>query len=226
MDRTGKELNVTGNKIINVEDPRQEQDAATKVYVDRTVSNVVWQVHNYTALTNRDEYVHVINNKEITMANLAPLCEITTDWVISSGKYTYWEADLTHHLLESSCSSNNLWLGQQDLQKKYFAVKYKYRINVDSWIFLLRYLTYKDTKIAFHWEVSNDGERWVPITIHNKAVIKEKKWNGNTHALIFTQERNIEEFPFWRIVIDQGVITSVAAEEPWINLLLMRIRAE
>ena len=150
MERTGRELNVTGNKIINVEDPRQEQDAATKVYVDRTVSNVVWQVHNYNALTNRDEYVHVINNREITMANLTSLCKITTDWALSTGKYTYWDPDMTHYLLESACTSNNLWLGSQDLQKKYFAVEYRYRVNVDSWKLLLRYQTYKPLEVTYH----------------------------------------------------------------------------
>ena len=66
MERTDRELNVTGNKIINLDDPSQDQDAATKGYVDRLVQNVVWRVHNNTPLSTRDEYVHVINNKEIT----------------------------------------------------------------------------------------------------------------------------------------------------------------
>ena len=220
---SGKELNIAGNKVINVADPRQPQDAATKGYVDRTVRDVVWEVHNYNALSTGDEYIHVINEKDITMANLAGICKVTTDWKVSAGTHTYSQPDLVHIWLESVCCSNNLWLPTQDLKNKYIAVEYKFRVQVQHWGLRLRYINYKHIEAKFHWEVSNDGAKWRSVTKPADVRCTAKSWNGNTHILNFTNTDYKYSHPFWRIVIDQGIIPPETNNEPWVNLLSMKL---
>ena len=93
-----KDFNVSGNKIINVADPHHAQDATTKIYVDAvndSLQRMIWRVHGFSALSNRQEYIHVINSKEYTLASLAGICTVTTEWKLhNSGhaySYTYME---------------------------------------------------------------------------------------------------------------------------------------
>ena len=216
---TGKELNIDGNKIINVANPRQPQDASTKDYVDRMVT----EVHNYNALSNTAEYIHVINDKEITMSNLAGICKVTTDWKLTHGLHTYDQKDLVHIWLESVCCSNNFWLPAQDLKNKYIAVEYKFRVKVQHWGLQLRYINYKHIEAKFHWEVSNDGVRWRSVTRPADVRCIAKSWNGNTHVIYFPNTDYNQSYPFWRIVIDEGVIPQESDNEPWANLLLMKL---
>ena len=220
---TGKELNLDGNKVINVANPRQAQDASTKDYVDRTVQNVVWQVHNYNPLSSRDEYIHFINDKEITMASLTGVCKVTTDWKLSAGVHAYTQNEMMHILLESATCSNTFWLPAQDLKTKYIAVEYKFPVAVHHWVFVFRYECYAWSTATFHWEVSNDGEQWHAVTASADARCTAKSWNGNTHSLYLPNNAFRKTYPFWRIVIDKGTIDKVSNNDPWVNLLLMKL---
>lgn len=223
MNRTGKEMNLTGNNIINLGYPRDVQDASTKGYVDRTVERVTWRIHTQTPLSNLDEYIRTINNKEITMANLAGICQITTNWTLNNGAHSYWEENMARIWLESSCCPKSTWLPKQDLAKKYITVEYQFPVNINWWCFLLRYDEFKAMDIKFQWQVSVNGEKWHALSKTFTAILREKKWNGNTHELHFHQDGIPGVFRFWRIVVVKGTVPEKNLNDPWINLLLMNI---
>ena len=61
-----KDLNVSGNRIVNVVDPRELDHVATKHYVDHP--------HTYRPDSNVEEYVRYINARNITLHSLTGLC--------------------------------------------------------------------------------------------------------------------------------------------------------
>ena len=65
-----KDLNVSGNRIVNVADPRENEHVATKHYVDH--------LHSYRPDSNVEEYVRYINARNITLHSLAGLCKLET----------------------------------------------------------------------------------------------------------------------------------------------------
>ena len=211
MERTGKELNLDGNRIINLKDPHDDQDAATKRYAD----SFVWRIHMLNPMSTRGEYIHTINKKYLTMANLAPLMKITTDMALTS---SYSTLDDPHFWLEGLCASNRLWLSKQDLKNKHITVSYRFPINVDAWKLRLHYAKYQKHTIKFHWEVSHDGENWQEKSGSIETETDEEKWNGNTHEINFINDQIAYDWFFWRVVFDEGTLAS-----PWINLLLMKI---
>ena len=68
-----KDLNVSGNKIINVAEPLENDHAATKHYVDH--------LHVYRPDSNVEEYVRYINNRNVTLHSIAGLCTLETTWM-------------------------------------------------------------------------------------------------------------------------------------------------
>ena len=69
-----KDFNISGNRIINVADPEEFNHVATKHYVDH--------LHDYNPVSNVEEYVRYINNRNSTLHGLAGLCklEMTFRW--------------------------------------------------------------------------------------------------------------------------------------------------
>jgi len=220
MEPTGKELNVDGNRIINLKNPVQDQDAATKHYTDRQVANFVWRVHTLLPTSTRDEYIRTINSKHITMVNLAPIVTIITDLKLIS---SYSEADDPHYWLEGLCASNRVWLPNQDLKGKHITVHYRFPINVDIWKLKLRYDKYQQFDIKFHWQGSNDGKEWLRLTEPIETNAIDNYWNGNTHEMDFKNTECTHDFYFWRIVFNKGVVPKHNNNDPWVNLLLMKL---
>ena len=71
-----KDLNISGNRIVNVADPDQFNHVATKNYVDH--------VHVLRPDANAEEYIRYINARNATLHSLAGLCKIESsfDWVV------------------------------------------------------------------------------------------------------------------------------------------------
>ena len=71
-----KDLNISGNRVVNVADPREDDHVATKHYVDH--------LHLYRPDSNAEEYVRYINARYVTLHSLAGLCKIecTFDWAV------------------------------------------------------------------------------------------------------------------------------------------------
>ena len=64
-----KDLNVSGNKIINVAEPLENDHVATKHYVDH--------LHVYRPDSNVEEYVRYINVRNLTLHSIAGLCTLS-----------------------------------------------------------------------------------------------------------------------------------------------------
>lgn len=213
MERNGKELNLGKNKIVNLEDPEDDQDAATKRYTDYRT----WQVHMLSPLNNRLEYIRAINTKQSTMINLAPIVTITTDLTLATS-YSKSSTHEAHYLLEGLCASNRIYLNQKNLAGKHITLAYRFQINVDAWKLRLRSTMYDKHTIKFHWEASNDGKNWARSETL-KAETEENYWNGNTHEINFINDVQAFDWYFWKIVFEEGTLA-----DPWVNLLLMRIK--
>jgi hypothetical protein len=211
--RNGKELNLDRNKIVNLKDPQDPQDAATKRYTD----SLVREVHMLSPLNNRAEYIRVINTKQTTMVNLAPIMTISTDLNFAHS-YSSSSSHEAHYLLEGLCASNRIYLNQKDLTNKHITLSYRFPVNVDAWKLRIRSTAYSKHIIKFHWETSMDGKNWERSkTI--EAETEENYWNGNTHELTFVNNIHGLNWYFWRIVFEHGTLA-----DPWINLLLMQIQ--
>ena len=217
---SSKDLNISGYKIINLANPQDQQDAATKAYVDY----IIWRVHDYTPLSNRAEYIHTINKKQTTMMNLGGLCTVTTNFKLRHGTHTYDYADLAHIWLESVICSNRVWLQGQNLKNKYIQVEYKFPVIVKNWHLLVRYLDYKWTPVTYHWQVSDDGEHWNTFQTVLNVHCGIQHYNGNTHSLLFTNDYTPPNgYHYWRICVVEGSIPKENDNQPWVNLLLMHL---
>ena len=215
MERNGKELNLAKNKIINLKDPEEDQDAATKGYTDYRT----WQVHMLSPLNNRAEYIRLINTKQSTMVNLAPVITLTTDLTFATySTYSSSSSHEVHYLLEGLCASNRIYLKQKNLANKHITAAYRFQLNVDAWKLRLRSTAYEKHVIKFHWETSNDGYNWARSNTI-EAETDENYWNGNTHEINFKNDVQAYNWFFWKIVFEEGTLA-----DPWVNLLLMQVK--
>ena len=73
-------MNNSGNKIINVADPTEQQDVATKYYTD--------QVHFLRPSANVHEYLEYINKRNVLLHSIAGLVKVSTDIEYTFGKHT------------------------------------------------------------------------------------------------------------------------------------------
>ena len=65
-----KDLDISGNRIVNLANPSRHDHAATKSYVD--------YVHILRPDANVEEYVRYINARNATLHSIAALCKIET----------------------------------------------------------------------------------------------------------------------------------------------------
>ena len=65
-----KDLNISGNRVVNVADPAELNHVATKHYVDH--------VHTWGPDSNVEEYVRYINFRNVTLHSIAGLCKLET----------------------------------------------------------------------------------------------------------------------------------------------------
>ena len=106
-----KDVNISGNRIVNVADPVQFNHVVTKSYVVH--------VHILRPNDNVEEHVRYINTRNATLHSIAGLCKIecTFDWAVDPTrvKHRYIGPYL---LLESSTGHCLYVIKTQDLAGK------------------------------------------------------------------------------------------------------------
>ena len=219
-----KNVSMSGNKVINVANPENDQDASTKSYVDAAVrylkqyvDTAVEEEHNRTPLNDRTDYINAINTKEETMISLVGLCRVSTSWTIHEDRNP-------HEWLECMTNRNVFWFETQKLKGKFIQVQYLFPVWVKEWKFRLHFHPdYVPIPITFSWRFSEDGTKWKAVGKLLNAPITVEEWNGNTHVLKFTNPTAAtgEEVRFWRIVAATG--ETPTHKNPWVNLLSMNI---
>ena len=222
MERTGKELDLDNNNIINLKNPQNDQDAATKIYTDRKIERYAWQVHTLTPLSTRGEYIRAINSKHITMINLASIVTIETDLKLIC-KYSDAKIHDPYYWLEASCASNRVWLPSQDMKNKHITVTYRYMVSVNNWKLKLGFDKYTRFDIKFSWQGSNDGKEWYKLTDPVDTEPVKKYWIGNTHEIEFKNTDCVHYYFYWRLVFDHGIVPKQNINDPWVNLMLMNL---
>ena len=71
-----RDIDASGNRVVNVANPSLGHHAATKTYVDTTTL----LVHYRDPQTSSEEYVRYINLRNHTAHSLVALCKISLDW--------------------------------------------------------------------------------------------------------------------------------------------------
>ena len=207
-----KDLNISGNRIINVQDPTEPNHVATKKYTDI--------VHNLTPLSNKYEYIHYINLRNITLHSIAGISKVTTTWAHTPAQ-NYYEG-MEQFWLESSACTLKYRLDKQDLKEKYIQLDFQQPLMIQELTLLFYHDEYVNIKIKYIWQVSEDKKNWNATTlIPNETKSKEQTWNGNNGMIKFINEPHIH-FPYWRLLIAEGEIEE-EHKNPWLNLLLLKV---
>ena len=193
-----RDIDVSGNRVVNVADPSLSHHVATKNYADL--------LHERDPTTNKEEYVRYINLRTHTAHSIVVLCDISLNWVWT----TKHEGDTVgpHILLESATSTSSLHFGVQDLKDKFMTVKYEHPVTARQWQILLNHEGEKDPefKLKCVWQFSDDGQNW-HIVLHNMEIkMKEINWSGNDAELIFHQPHHQDPHLYWQIFITEGEV--------------------
>ena len=206
-----RDIDVSGNRVVNVANPSLGHHVATKTYADL--------LHYRDPKTSSEEYVRYINLRNHTAHSLVALCDISLNWLWT----TKHEKDTVgpHILLESATSTSILDVGEQDLKDKYITVKYEHPVTVREWQVLLNYKREMtpEFKLKCIWQVSNDGQNWEDDEHPMEIKLQKLKWCGNDGQLIFHQPNHHDPHPYWRIYITEGNIT----EEFYMNQIYMTV---
>ena len=196
-----KDINISGNRVVNVADPDEPNHVATKGYVD-TLHYVKGP------LADREEYVKYINLRNTTCLSLAALCTINWDleWEVIEKRGILKEETGPHVLLESATSPTILHVtAPQELDKKTITVEYHFPVVVKYWDILL-YLkgAPEHIELKYRWEVLHD-HRWIPVTVSQEVHFEKKKWCGNDVYLTFHNPGE-RAYRNWRIRITEGTL--------------------
>lgn len=193
-----KDIDISGNRVVNVADPNKPNHVATKGYVD-TLHYVK------RPIDDREEYVRYINLRNTTCLSLAALCTIDWDleWEVEEDRGIVKEATGPHVLLESTTAPTILHVTPQELAQKTITVEYYFPVVVKNWHILL-YLKGEPEHInlKYAWEVSV-GDHWAPITLAQQVQYQKKKWCGNDIYLTFFNPGD-RPYQKWRIHITEG----------------------
>ena len=192
------DINMSNNKVVNVANPIDAHDAATKSYTDLQIQNL----HNLTPITDEVEYARYINLRNITLHSLAGVVNITTDltFVSKHPKIT----GIPHTWIESpTCTMSSMLEANKDLKGKNITIEFKYPVNVKEWSFWMIINPYEEWEIAYKWEVSHNGDDWHEWTPTKPIKTGKYDWNGNNAKLAF---KNAEygRSKFWRVLIGAG----------------------
>ena len=205
---------MSNNKVVNVADPIEPHDAATKCYTDHLIENL----HNLTPTTNEVEYAHYINQRNITLHSLAGILEVTTDINFTSKHPN--KTGIPHTWIESpTFTLATMLAGSQDLTGKNITIEFKYPINVETWNFKMLIVPYTNWDVEYKWQVSNNGVAWQDLTDEKKIRTVESNWNGNNAALTF-QNPTYVRYTFWRVLIGTGKTNQIPI---YINFLRMKV---
>ena len=205
---------MSNNKVVNVANPIEPHDAATKCYTDHLLENL----HNLTPTTDEVEYAHYINLRNITLHSLAGILEVTTDINFTSKHPN--KNGMPHTWIESpTCTMNTMLDGNQDLAGKNITIEFKYPINVETWSFKMLIDPYTNLEVEYKWEVSNNGVAWQDWTDEKKIKTGKKDWNGNNATLVFKNPL-YARYKFWRVLIGTGKTNQIPM---YINYIKMKV---
>jgi hypothetical protein len=192
-----------GTKLANLVEPVDDEDAATKHYID-----------TWSPLNNIKTYKYAINNKRTSFMNLSGLVSISATMEHKGQLSKLLGCQLKD---ESFFFKNNA-----SVKDKYLQIEYLHAVWVKEWSFFIdkKY----SLKIDFKWQASIDGANWVDIAILEKQPevkgVKVFPYYDTWELKIpnpMTYSTNT--YKFWRIYGLDGVLTY----GPYYNLLLMNI---
>ena len=208
-----RDLNVSGNKVINLKWPTKFDDAATKGYVD--------SAHMLKPSDNVHEYIRYIINRNDLLHSIAGLVRVKSTMEYKH-KNNYQGEDM-HFWVESPTSTLEYCLKpKQHLPGKVIEVSYKFPVHVNSWYFNICRDKYEDWEITFHWQYSLNGAAWIYSGNPTKAKTKRNDWCGNDTLLKMTNAHEPHFAKFWRIAFVEG---STNDNRVYINYMRMEVSA-
>ena len=208
-----KDIDIRGNRIVNLANPARHDHAATKSYVD--------YVHILRPDDNAEEYVRYINARNATLHSIAGLCKIecTFDWAVDPTRVKHRYIG-PYVLLESTTGHCLYAIRPQDLTGKNITVEYLFPVEVHKWdIHVLYEGEYDHDDFIYLWQASNDKETWVQITQPANVTVRMEDWNGCDGILSFTNTHSIGRYRYWRVRIQHGKVTKA----PYFNIMLMTV---
>ena len=209
-----RDLNVSGNKVINLKWPTKSNDAATMGYVDNA--------HLLKPSDNVHEYTRYINNRNDLLHSIAGLVRVKSNMEYHHKK-NYQGEDM-HFWVESPTSTLEYCLkDRQQLPGRFIEVFYHFPVCVNSWYFNIRRDKYEDWEITYHWQYSDNGVAW---TYHGHPTISKtikNDWCGNDTLLKLNNDHEIVFKKFWRIVFVEGFTNN---NHVYINFMRMKVSAD
>ena len=209
-----RDLNVSGNKVINLKWPTKFDDAATKGYVD--------SAHMLKPSDNIHEYIRYIDNRNDLLHSIAGLVRVKSNMEYHH-KNNYQGEDM-HFWVESPTSTLEYCLkDRQQLPGKIIQVTYQFLVHVNSWYFNIHRDRYEDWEITFYWQISDDGAVWNWHGNPTKAKTIKKYWCGNDTLLKLNNDHEPAFKKYWRIVFVEG---STNNNRIYINFMRMKVSAD
>ena len=200
-----RDIDLSGNRVVNVADPTEHHHATTKYYVDL--------VHLLTPRDNAAEYARFISLRRYTQNSLTRLCAIFWNWEWEENQEEEKNPKDTkdvYNLLESEICPTILRITPQQLTTKYITIKYKFAVHVDNWKISITYENPRaQPALAFRyvWQVSNDGINFNSITEPTDVVIRNfpRRRCGNDAEMEFKNENEANvRADYWKILITTG----------------------
>ena len=208
------DLNVSGNKVINLKWPTKFNDAATKGYVD--------SAHMLKPSDNVHEYIRYIHNRNDLLHSIAGLVRVKSNMEYHH-KNNYQGEDM-HFWVESPTSTLEYSLkDRQELPGKIIQVTYQFPVHVNSWYFNIRRERYEDWEITFYWQISDNGTVWNYHGNPTKAKTIKNDWCGNNTLLKLSNDHEPAFKKFWRIAFVEGSTNNNCI---YINFMRMKVSAD
>lgn len=203
-----RNIDISGNKLINLADPTEPQDAATKEYTDH--------IHNLTPTSNTVEYIHYINERNTLLHSIAGIVGISTDIDYHTKRPGLKNSAV---ILQSNTSSYEMmFTKEQPLTGKYIAIKFQFPINVNSLTFNICRDMYEDWEIQYVWQYSEQGVSWITLPEETVKTVK-KEWLGNNSQL-HLRNQVFARSKYWRLVFRQASTNKNAL---YLNYLRMHV---
>ena len=208
-----KDVNISGNRIVNVADPVRHDHVATKSYVDH--------VHILRPDANVEEYVRYINARNATLHSLAGLCKIESSFEFAVDPERVKHRYIGPYVLLESTTGHCLYaIREQDLTGKSITVEYIFPVEVRKWdIHVLYWGPYDHDEFMYIWEASDDKETWVQITQPAMVTVRMEEWNGCDGKLSFNNPHSTARYIYWRVLIQAGKVGT----PPYFNIMLMTV---
>ena len=209
-----RDIDISGNKLVNLANPTVPQDAATKEYIDVLTTHI----HELTPTSNVNEYIRYINDRNSLLHSIAGIVGIRTD-IEYDGKALPGHDNIPYIMLHSNTSSHQMMLTKdQQLTAKSIMIEFLFPINVNRFTFNICRDKYEDWEIQYVLNYSVHGQDWVTLTPKTVKTV-EKEWLGNNTLLVLDNEI-FARAKYWRIVFQHAVTNRNAL---YLNYLRMNV---